>query len=73
MLFKDESLKVKMIKVQKQCGGDDCGLFTIAKAVQLAKKCDPKYLQHQMRAHLINCSEKGKMTTFLTQLQRVKK
>ena len=66
-LFKDESIKVKMSKVQKQHVGDDCGLFAIANAVQLAKKCDPsqvKYHQYQMRSHLINCFEKGKMTTF---------
>ena len=37
-LFKDESIKVEMIKVQKQCGGDDCGLYAIANAMQLAKK-----------------------------------
>jgi len=75
-LFKDEQLKVKMIEVQKQCGDDDCGLFVIANAVQLAKKCDPpkvKYLQYQMRVHLIKCYEKGKMTTFPTRLQHVKK
>jgi len=73
-LFKDESLM--MIEVQKQCGGDDCGLFTISNAVHLAKKCDPvkvKYLQYQIKAHLINYFEKGKMTTFPTWLQRVKK
>ena len=65
-----------MSEIQKQCGGDDCGLFTIANAVQLAKKCDPakvKYLQYQMRANLIKCFEKGKMTTFPTQLQHAKK
>ena len=59
-----------MSEVQKQCGGDDCGLFAIANAVQLAKKLDPvqvKFHQYQMRAHLLNCFEKGKMTTFPTQ------
>ena len=69
-LFKDESIKMWMSEVQKQCGGDDCGLFAIVIVVQLAKKCDPakvKYRQYQMRSHLINCFEKGKMTTFPTQ------
>ena len=73
-LFKDESIKVQMTKVQKQCGGDDCGLFAIANAVQLAKKCDPakvKFRQYQMRSHLINCFEKGKMTSFPTQRSKV--
>ena len=70
VLFKDDSIKVQLSEVQKQCGGDDCGLFAIANTVQLAKKCDPakvKYHQYQMRSHLINCFEKGKMTTFPTQ------
>ena len=40
-LFKDHLLKVNMVKVQKQRGIDDCGLFAIANAVQLAKKCNP--------------------------------
>ena len=56
-----------MSKVQKQCGGDDCGLFAIANAVQLAKKQNPtevNFYQYVMRAHLISCFEKGKMTTF---------
>lgn len=32
-LFKDESIQVKMSKVQKQHGGVDCGIFAIANAV----------------------------------------
>ena len=46
-------------------------VFAIANAVQWAKKRDPsqvKYCQYQMRSHLINCFEKGKMTTFSNQL-----
>ena len=45
-LFKDESIKVRMSEVQTQCGGDDCGLFTIANAVQLAKKCGPAKVKY---------------------------
>ena len=66
-LFKDHLLKANMVKVQKQRGIDDCGLFAITNAVQLAKKCNPsqvKYHQYQMRSHLICCFEKGKMTSF---------
>ena len=73
-MFKDELIKVQKIKVQKQYGGDDCGLFAIVNAVQLAKKCDPakvKFRQYQMRSHLINCFEKGKMTSFPTQRSKV--
>ena len=69
-LFKDELIKVEVIKVQKQSVGDDCGLFAIANAVQLAKKRDlsqAKCYQYQMRSHLINCFEKGKMTNFPSQ------
>lgn len=77
-LFNNENINIKMIKVQKQKGYDDCGLFAIANTVQLAKKyvakteafankCDPgmvKYQQSVMRSHLVNCFEKTKMTGF---------
>ena len=67
-----------MIKVQKQKGYDDCGLFAIAHTVKLARKfvantiayanrCDPgklKYQQSEMRSHLVNCFGKTKMTSF---------
>ena len=40
-LFSNGELQIKMQKVQKQQGSDDCGLFAIAFAVSLARKVDP--------------------------------
>ena len=47
-LFANSHLKLEMVNVQKQVGSNDCGLFSIANVVQLAKKSDPskiKYIQ----------------------------
>ena len=52
-----------MVRVQKQQGVDDCGLFIIANVVSLVRKTDPAtvtYVQSQMRAHLINCFQECK-------------
>ena len=38
----DESIKVQMSEVQKQCGCDDFCLIPISNAVQLAKKWSTK-------------------------------
>ena len=51
----------------KQVGPNDCGLFSIANAVQLAKKSDPskiKYIQRVMRPHLIKCFSQGTINSF---------
>ena len=56
-----------MVRVRKQQGVDDCGLFAVANAVSLVRKIDPAtvtYVQSQMRAHLINCFQECKMTSF---------
>ena len=59
--------QIKLQKVQKQQGSDDCGLFTIAFAVSLARKTDPSkicFIQLLMRAHLINCFQEGQFISF---------
>ena len=66
-LFDNGELQINMVKVQKQQGVDDSGLFAIANAVSLARKIDPTnvtYVQCQMRTHLINCFQECKMTSF---------
>ena len=47
-----------IMNMQGQIGGDDCGLFAIAIAVDLAYGNDPsiiRYDQHAMRSHLVSC------------------
>ena len=61
-LFANNHLKLEMVNIHKQVGFNDCGLFTIANTVQLAKKSDPskiKYIQCAMRPCLIKflCKE----------------
>lgn len=59
--------EINVVPVQKQQGFSDCGLFAIAYAVHLAKKCNPEkayFHQSQMRSHLINCLSQGKMSVF---------
>ena len=66
-LFANNHLKLEMVNVQKQVGPNDCGLFSIANAVQLAKKSDPskiKYIQRAMRPHLIKCFSQGRINSF---------
>ena len=66
-LFGNNHLKLQMADVQKQVGPNDCGLFSIANAVQLAKKSDPskvKYIQCAMRPHLIKRFSQGRISSF---------
>ena len=45
-LFGSNHLKINMATIQKQRGVNDCGVFSIANAVQLAKKCDPAKINY---------------------------
>ena len=36
---------IKMVKCQKQCGSNDCGLFSIANATVIANVIDPMKLK----------------------------
>ena len=52
----------------KQNGSNDCGLFCIAYAVDLAESNDPsdiEYDQSCMCWHLVECFKKGKLAIFL--------
>ena len=58
---------VKMSKMQRQEGGQDCGLFAIAVATAIAHETDPSQMSfHQaaMRSHLAECFSNSLITPF---------
>jgi Ulp1 family protease len=58
---------VKCIPVHQQIGSTDCGLYAIATATALAYQIDPEtqlYVQGEMRTHLIQCFNSGKIEPF---------
>ena len=58
-----------MLKMQKQEGNHDCGVFAIAVATSLAHSTDPVHFQQdQMRSHLHRCFENNKLTLFPSKL-----
>ena len=60
-------LTITMGRCQKQKGGMDCGLFSIANATALAFGLHPskqKYKQSAMRMHLVRCFAAKQMTPF---------
>ena len=61
--------------VARQDGSNDCGLFAIAYATELAHGRDPAkvvYSQKEMRSYFIKCMENGTLTPFLKQLELVR-
>ena len=63
----DRSFELHFIETQRQSGGMDCGLFSIAFATALCQGIDPHtccFDQTQMRTHLHSCLEQLKMTLF---------
>lgn len=63
----DHKLEVEVVDVQRQRGGSDCGLFAIACAVSVAFGELPqsvKFLQAEMRPHLVSCLEKEMFSPF---------
>lgn len=63
----DGSLDVTVVLQQRQKGGSDCGLFSIANAVALAQGIDPckiSWLQQDMRTHLMKCFKQKKLEMF---------
>ena len=58
---------VKMLECQKQKGGTDCGLVSIAYAIAIAHGVDPTSVtlnQAAMRSHLIKCFEEENLSLF---------
>ena len=59
---KKEKFTVLMVPVHQQEGSEDCGVFAIAYAVELAFGGDPRaviYRQESMRSHLESCLCEG--------------
>ena len=48
-------------KVQKQWGGNECGLYAIANATSLAYGKDMTYIESAMRDHLVHCLSENKL------------
>ena len=62
-LFKE----VRLVTWQKQTGGSDCGLFSIAAATQLLvnrKENNFHFCQTKMRDHVLSCYEKKEFSCF---------
>ena len=63
----DNKLVIKYADVMKQFGSEDCGLFCIAYAVDLAEGKDPSDIEYDQRCmclHVVECFEKGKLDQF---------
>ncbi len=61
------------MKLGRQTGSQDCGLFVIAFMTSLAHGQNPtdvKYLQEEMRIHLVKCIESQEMISFPTSFKR---
>ena len=57
------------VKIHKQSGVDDCGLFAIANATSVCYGQDPAVMnfdQSLMRLHLAQCIDKKLITSFPT-------
>lgn len=60
-------IKVEVVTVQQQFGNSDCGLYSIANAVEACMGNNPRnihYVQKRMRNHLENCFNKGIISCF---------
>ena len=70
-LFDIEKLNPKLMykPVQKQDGGDDCGVFSISFALALTHGLNPvnfHFVQNDMRHHLLHCLEQKLLPPFTT-------
>ena len=70
----DGELVIKYADVRKQIGSNDCGLFFIAYAVDLAEGHEPsdiKYDQSCIRWHLVECFINRKLALFPRNLRNL--
>ena len=61
----DEELMVKLIPVQHQTNGNDCGLFALAFATDFAEGINPSeryYDEKALRNHLLQCFRNNEIT-----------
>ena len=62
-----DQVEFQLVNVQRQPNSSDCGLFAIANATELAHGRDTMLCMWdtcQMREHLFNCLEMGKIEQF---------
>ena len=62
-----ENYEAIVIDSQKQIGGKDCGVFAIATATAILSGCNLqsiKFVQEQMRSHLLDCLNSKLICTF---------
>ena len=65
----EPEIKVDVMKLTKQIGSNDCGLYAIAIATALAYEVDPStslFEQNIMRTHLANCFMRQHLAQFPT-------
>ena len=63
----EREIDMKVMDVQQQTNGNDCGLFAIANAVTLClglNPCQYNYKAREMRGHLMQCLEKKELKMF---------
>ena len=61
------TVTIKVVNVQQQCGSTQCGLFALAYAVDLCRDIDPScrvYYESKFRSHLLKCFVAEKITPF---------
>ena len=62
-----DTLEIQTLSVQQQQGNKDCGVFSIATAVELCNGNNPetaRFDQSQLRSHLIKCFTNQKLVSF---------
>ena len=67
--FFPTSTSAELVEINRQTGGEDCGVFAIAIATALAFSKNPvaiTFNQPTMRSHLVACFEKGTFSLFPT-------
>ena len=66
-------LDIQIMDMQRQSGGDDCGLFAIASALCLCEGKDPgthSWKQQSMRQHLLQCFTDGELKPLQSKKRR---
>ena len=67
--FFPTSTSAELVKISRQTGGEDCGVFAVAIATALALHRNPAAItfdQPAMWSHLVACFEKGTFSLFPT-------
>ena len=73
--YEDKELMVKLIPLQHETNGNDCGLFALAFASDFAEGIDPSepyYDKKALRNHLLQCFRNNKINQFLQEDMSVK-